>query len=198
MQVDLQPPLRITKVVQGNKELEFRSERNAHFISLQEEQKIGAVKELIVYYEGKPKEAVRAPWDGGFSWKKDKNNTDFIATSCQGLGASIWWPCKDHMYDEVDSMDISVEVPEHLADVSNGQLIGIDHNKKKRLEPSIGQLKNPINNYGVNLNIGDYVNWNETYVGEKGDLEVSYWALRVDEEKARNQFQEVPRMLEAF
>ena len=107
-------PLRITKVVQGNKELEFRSEKETHILSLQEEQKIGAVKELIVYYEGKPKEAVRAPWDGGFSWKKDKNNTDFIATSCQGLGASIWWPCKDHMYDEVDSMDISVEVPEHL------------------------------------------------------------------------------------
>ena len=198
LQVDLQPPLKITKVVQGNKELLFRSEKNAHFISLEEKQNEGEVKELVIYYEGQPREAVRAPWDGGFSWKKDKNNNDFIATSCQGLGASVWWPCKDHMYDEVDSMDISVEVPETLSDVSNGRLIGIDHDKKKKTKTFHWTVKNPINNYGVNLNIGDYVNWNETYAGEKGSLEISYWALRQDEDKARKQFQEVPRMLEAF
>lgn len=198
MQIDLQSPLKIIKVIQGDKELKFRSEGNVHFISLQEEQKMDDIKELVVYYEGQPREAVRAPWDGGFSWKKDINNMDFIATSCQGLGASVWWPCKDHMYDEVDSMNISVEVPEHLTDVSNGQLIGVDHDKKKKTRTYHWAVKNPINNYGVNLNIGDYINWKETYAGEKGDLEVSYWALRVDEEKARKQFKEVPRMLEAF
>lgn len=198
MQVDLQAPLKITKVVQNGKALEFRSEGNAHFISLVEQQNQGDVKELTVYYEGNPKEAVRAPWDGGFSWKKDANGTDFIATSCQGLGASVWWPCKDHMYDEVDSMDISVEVPEHLTDVSNGRLKKIDRNRSKKTRTFHWTVKNPINNYGINLNIGDYVNWNQTFKGEKGDLDVSYWALKTDEEKAKRQFQEVPRMLEAF
>lgn len=198
MQIDLQAPLKITKVVQSGKELAFTSEGNAHFVTLSETQNVGDTKELIVYYEGNPKEAVRAPWDGGFSWKKDANGTDFIATSCQGLGASVWWPCKDHMYDEVDSMDISVEVPENLTDVSNGRLIKVDRNRKKKTRTFHWTVKNPINNYGINLNIGDYVNWSETFKGEKGGLDVNYWALKPDEAKARKQFQEVPRMLEAF
>ena len=75
-----------------------------------------------MYYKGKPQEAKNAPWDGGFSWKKDKNEKHFIATSCQGLGASVWWPNKDHMYDEVDSMLISVTNPKGLTNVSNGRI----------------------------------------------------------------------------
>jgi aminopeptidase N len=198
LQVDLQAPLRITKVTQNNRELDFRSDGNAHFVKLWDKQEAGKVYELVVYYEGKPKEAVRAPWDGGFSWKKDANGNDFIATSCQGLGASVWWPNKDHMYDEVDSMDISVEVPEHLIDVSNGRLTGIDHNKQKKTKTYHWTVKNPINNYGVNLNIGDYVSWKETYEGEKGNLDITYWALKADESKAKKQYKEVPRMLAAF
>ena len=198
LQVDLQAPLRITKVTQNDRELDVRSDGNAHFIKLWDKQEAGEVNELVVYYEGKPKEAVRAPWDGGFSWKKDANGTDFLATSCQGLGASVWWPNKDHMYDEVDSMDISVEVPEHLIDVSNGRLVGIDHNKQKKTKTYHWTVKNPINNYGVNLNIGDYVSWKETYDGEKGELDITDWALKADEAKARKQYIEVPRMLAAF
>lgn len=198
LQVDLQAPLRITKITQNGRELDFRSDGNAHFVKLWEKQMPGEVYELIVHYQGNPKEAVRAPWDGGFSWKKDANGTDFIATSCQGLGASVWWPNKDHMYDEVDSMDISVEVPEHLIDVSNGRLIGIDHNKQKKTKTYHWTVKNPINNYGVNLNIGDYVSWEETYKGEKGNLDITYWALKADKSKAEKQYKEVPRMLAAF
>jgi len=198
MQVDLQKPLRITKVTQNGRELEFRSDGNAHFVKLWDKQNSGEINEIVVHYQGKPKEAVRAPWDGGFSWKKDANGTDFIATSCQGLGASVWWPNKDHMYDEVDSMDISVEVPEHLTNVSNGRLIGTDHNKKKKTKTYHWSVKNPINNYGVNLNIGDYVSWKETYKGEKGKLDITYWALKVDRKKAKKTYQEVPRMLAAL
>lgn len=198
LQVDLQPPLKITKITQSGKTLDFRSEGNAHFVKLKDKQVPGKIHEVIVHYEGKPKEAVRAPWDGGFSWKKDSNGIDFIATSCQGLGASVWWPNKDHMYDEVDSMRISVEVPEHLMDVSNGRLIGTDHNKRKKTKTYHWEVKNPINNYGVNLNIGDYMSWDETFAGEKGDLDVTYWALKQDEAKARKTYVEVPRMLKAF
>ncbi|MGB0891629.1 MAG: M1 family peptidase, partial [Flavobacteriaceae bacterium] len=104
LQIDLQTPLKITKVIQNGKKLKVVSEGNAHFIHLAKTQKVGAVNSLDVYYEGNPKVAKRAPWDGGFSWKKDNNGKHFIATSNQGLGASVWWPNKDHMYDEVDSM----------------------------------------------------------------------------------------------
>ena len=198
MQVDLQPPLKITKVVQDGLSLEFEREENAYFIQLQSTQKIGDKNKLTVFYEGHPREARRAPWDGGFSWKKDEKGRDFVATSCQGLGASVWWPCKDHMYDEVDSLLLSVEVPMHLCDVSNGRLRQVETNKKKKTKTFHWAVVNPINNYGVNLNIGDYVNWQETYEGENGTLDLFYWALSVNEKKARKQFKEVPRMLDAF
>lgn len=122
LQIDLQPPMIITKVTQQNEVLDIDSEGNAHFVNLKNTQPINSIQQIEVHFEGQPKEAVNAPWDGGFSWKKDKNRTDFIATSCQGLGASIWWPNKDHMYDEVDSMQIKVTVPKHLTAVANGRL----------------------------------------------------------------------------
>lgn len=198
MQIDLQPPLKITGVTQNGEDLEFTSEGNAHFVQLKANQVKGETNELIVHYEGNPREAKRAPWDGGFSWTKDANGIDFIATSCQGLGASVWWPCKDHMYDEVEGMKISVEVPEHLANVSNGRLVDISRNRKKGTKTYHWEVTSPINNYGVNVNIGDYISWKEVYKGEKGDLDVTYWALRSDKEKARKQFVEVPRMFQAF
>ncbi|MGC1631850.1 MAG: M1 family peptidase, partial [Gelidibacter sp.] len=88
LQIDLQAPLKITKVIQNGDILNVKNEGNAHFISLKSDQKKGSIQSLDVYYEGQPQEAINAPWDGGFSWKKDDNGNDFIATSCQGLGAS--------------------------------------------------------------------------------------------------------------
>jgi len=198
LQIDLQKPLKITSVRQNGVNLDFSSKGNAHFILLLEKQEVGELNQLEVSYEGRPREAVRAPWDGGLSWKKDENGNDFIATSCQGLGASVWWPNKDHMYDEVDSMHISVEVPQHLTDVSNGRLIAVDRNKEKKTKTFHWFVSNPINNYGVNLNIGNYASWKETYDGEKGPLDITYWALKADQQKAKRQFKEVNRMLEAF
>ncbi|MDX1774585.1 M1 family metallopeptidase [Oceanihabitans sediminis] len=197
LQVDLQSPLQITKVTQNNKELEVEHQGNAHFIKLQEKQNIGEVKTIDVYYEGKPKEAVNAPWDGGLSWKKDKNNNHFIATSCQRLGASVWWPNKDHMYDEVDSMLISVTNPKGLTNISNGRLRDLVVNKDNTVT-SHWFVSNPINNYGVNINIGDYVHFSEVYAGEKGDLDMDYFVLRDNLEKAKKHFKDAPKMIEAF
>ncbi len=198
LQVDLQEPLSISKITQDGVELTFKKEGPAHFVKLEKEQEINAVNEIVVYYEGVPMEAKNPPWDGGLTWEKDSSGNDFIATSCQGLGASVWWPCKDHMYDEVDSMLMSVEVPDHLTDVSNGRLRGVDRNKKKKTKTYHWFVQNPINNYGVNLNIGDYVSWNEQYEGEKGTLDVDYWVLRQNEKIAQKHFKEVITMLEAF
>ncbi|MCG7502938.1 M1 family metallopeptidase [Tenacibaculum sp. Mcav3-52] len=197
LQIDLQPPLKITKATQNNKELKVISEGNAHFIQLQSPQKKGTVNSVDVYYEGKPKEAIRAPWDGGFSWKKDSNGNHFVATSCQGLGASVWWPNKDHMYDEVDSMAISVRVPKNLMDVSNGRLRNIEkHNDDTTTYHWF--VDNPINNYGINVNIGDYVHFSEKYQGEGGALDMNYYVLRDNLKKAKKQFKDAPKMMKAF
>ncbi|WP_010518914.1 M1 family metallopeptidase [Croceivirga radicis] len=197
LQIDLQPPLKIEKIIAQNEELAYKKiGTNAYHVLFNEEIQRGQTQQIKVYYSGKPKEAVRAPWDGGFSWKKDQNGKPFIATSCQGLGASVWWPCKDHMYDEVDSMAISVSVPKNLMDVSNGKLRKVEENDTSKTYHWF--VDNPINNYGVNVNIGDYAQWSETYKGEAGDLTLDYFVLKDNLNKAKEQFKQTPKMLEAF
>ena len=196
LQIDLQAPLTITKVTQDGKELKVIHDGNAHFVKLIKDQHIGKTETVIVYYQGNPKEAIRAPWDGGFSWKKDKNGNHFVATSCQGLGASVWWPCKDHMYDEVESMRISVTVPSNLMDVSNGRLESIeDHGSTKTYNWFVD---NPINNYGVNVNIGNYAHFSEVFYGEKGPLDMDYYVLKGNLDKAKKHFKDAPKMMKAF
>ena len=196
MQIDLQAPLKMTKVTQDGKELAVLHDGNAHFITLTKKQVIGNVESIVVHYEGNPKKAIRAPWDGGFSWKKDTNGNDFVATSCQGLGASVWWPCKDHMYDEVESMRISVTVPSHLMDVSNGRLESVKNHGETTTYNWF--VDNPINNYGVNVNIGDYAHFSEVYDGEKGALDMDYYVLKDHLEKAKKHFTDAPKMMKAF
>ncbi|RCW91453.1 M1 family metallopeptidase [Winogradskyella arenosi] len=196
LQIDLQTPLEITKVLQDGKVLPVKKDGNAHFITLERPQNTGDINTLDVFYKGHPKEAKRAPWDGGFSWKKDHNGKDFIATSCQGLGASVWWPNKDHMYDEVDSMLISVTNPKGLTNVSNGRLRKLVDNGDT--VTSHWFVNNPINNYGVNINIGNYANFSEVYKGEKGDLDMNYYVLREHLEIAKVHFKDAPKMMEAF
>ncbi|UAB80297.1 M1 family metallopeptidase [Marixanthomonas sp. SCSIO 43207] len=197
MQIDLQPPMKLEKAIQDNKELSIKNDGNAHFIKLQKKQKQGKVYKLTLYFSGKPQEAKNAPWDGGFSWKKDKNDTPFIATSNQGIGASIWWPNKDHAYDEPDNgVDLAITVPSSLVAVGNGHLQKTDDNGATKTWH--WKVVNPINNYGVNINIGDYVNFSETYKGEKGELDMDYWVLSYNLEKAKEQFKQAPKMMEAF
>ncbi|MGA1226169.1 MAG: M1 family metallopeptidase [Tamlana sp.] len=196
MQIDLQVPLKITEVIQNGDSLQVKHDGNAHFITLKNSQDIGSIQSLEVYYEGNPKEAVRAPWDGGISWKKDNNGNHFVASSCQGLGASVWWPCKDHMYDEVDSMLISVNVPSKLMDVSNGRLRKVEQiGDTKTYSWFVG---NPINNYGVNINIGDYAHFSEVYDGMAGNLDMIYYVLKDNLKKAKEHFKDAPKMMKAF
>lgn len=198
MQIDLQPPLEIEHVEQDGRKLSFRQiGRNAYLVELRKQQQPGATEAVKIWYAGKPKEAIRAPWDGGFSWSKDGLGRPFVATSCQGLGASVWWPCKDHAYDEPDSQAISITVPEPLMDVSNGRLRRITPNGDgtRTFEWFV---KNPLNNYGVNANIGVYAPFSDTLHGEKGVLDLRYYVLPENLEKAKVQFQQVKGMLRAF
>jgi aminopeptidase N len=197
IQIDLQEPLIIESVKQDGETLTFKRDGNAFFIVLKKKQTAGNKEFITVSYSGRPKLAKRPPWDGGIQWEHDSNKNSWISTSCQGLGSSIWWPCKDHMYDEPDSMQISITAPGNLSDVSNGKLRNVVANADGS-KTFNWFVKNPINNYGVNMNVGDYESWKEVYKGEKGDLDVSYYALKQDVEKAKEQFKQVPMMLKAF
>ncbi len=167
MQIDLQPPMNITRVSQNGIEQRFERDGNAWFVKLEELQEPGEIKQILVEFSGKPKISRRPPWDGGVSWTKDKNGIPFIATANQGDGASLWWPCKDHPYDEPDSMLISITVPEPLMNVSNGRLRKLEHNSDGT-NTSHWFVSNPINNYGVNINIGDYIHFGDIYEVKMG------------------------------
>ncbi|WP_223269130.1 MULTISPECIES: M1 family metallopeptidase [unclassified Polaribacter] len=198
MQIDLQPPMKITKVNQSGTSLTFKQDGNAYFIQLNENQAIGTSKEIEVFYEGNPRVDPNPPWGDGFTYNKDGNGKPFIYTACMGGGASLWWPNKDHMYDEPDNgMTIRVTVPDDLIAVANGKLTATEKqsNGKTAYEWTV---VNPINNYGVSLNVADYVHFSDPYKGLKGTLECDYYVLPENLEKAKVQFKQVHLMLEAF
>ena len=196
MQIDLQAPMKIDKVIQNGKVLSFTSEENSHFIRLKK-QKMDSEQQLTIYFSGKPREARHPPWDGGFTWSNDRNGNHFIATSNQAVGSSVWWPNKDHPADEPDKgVNLTITAPADLVVVANGRLAAVEENQKNKTW--YWKVVNPINNYSININIGDYVNFQEVYEGLDGDLDMDYWVLSYNLEKAREQFLQAPLMMEAF
>jgi aminopeptidase N len=197
MQIDLQEPLGLESATQNGQSLKFKREGNVYWIKMAEDQIEGRLYAVVLTYGGRPTISKRPPWSGGITWARDSHKLPFIASTCQGDGASLWWPCKDHMYDEPDSMLISVNVPDNLMDVSNGRLRSIVRHDDKTTTYN-WFVANPINNYGVNINIGDYVHFSELFRGEKGELSCDYYVLRDNLEKAKVQFRQAPLMLAAF
>src|SRR5688572_215290 len=199
MQIDLQAPLNITKVRHNSTELKYEREGNVYWVTFDKELSQGVEDKIHISYEGRPKAATNPPWDGGVTWGRDDLGNWFINTTCQGIGASIWWPNKDIGYDEPDrGMNIAITVPDDLVAVSNGRLEKTDHDVAAKTKTYRWRVVNPINNYGVNANIGNYVTWSETYNGEGGKLDISYWVLPHQKAAAMKTFKEVPRMLKAF
>jgi len=198
MQIDLQEPMDLMKVEQNGKTLSFSREGSVFWIRMAEKQEAGKMYSVVLTYGGKPRVSARPPWEGGITWRKDSNGLPFAASSCQGDGASLWWPCKDHMYDEPDSMLMSVTVPSNLMDISNGRLMSVVRNRKDKTTTYNWSVANPINNYAVNINIGDYAHFAEVYNGEKGKLNCDYYVLKENMEKARVHFKQAPMMLAAF
>ena len=199
MQIDLQEPLNISRIVWRSKELKFEREGNVFWVTFPEPLTKDSSQTIQIFYSGKPVVSSNPPWSGGFTWRKDEKGFDFIATSCQGDGASIWWPCKDHGYDEPDNgVQVSVTVPESLVAVSNGRLKSTEENPESNTKTYHWVVTKPINNYCVNLNIGNYSNFKETIQGEAGELELDYWVLDHQRQTAEKHFREVPRTIKAF
>lgn len=199
IQIELQEPMKLVKAIQNEEELPIEKDGYSYFITPSSNQEIGKSYQINLIFEGSPVIAVRPPWDGGLTWSQDSNGLPFIANSNQGIGASIWWPNKDYAADEPDNgVLMAVEVPENLMDVSNGRLIKTDHDKKAKTKTYHWEVKNPINNYGININIGDYVHFGEKFEGEKGTLDMDYYVLKENLDKAKTQFKDAPKMMKAF
>jgi aminopeptidase N len=204
MQIDLQQPMILDSVKDDKINFTFTRENNVYWLmyrdtssNLMYKIKPG-IRTLTFYFHGIPREAVRAPWDGGWIWKKDKNNNPWMSVACQGLGASVWYPCKDIQSDKPDSgATLRIIVPDSLVAVGNGRLT-----EKKSLGNGntmySWNVKNTINNYCIIPYIGKYVTFSEKYTGLKGNLDMDYWVLDYNLEKAKKQFTDAPKMIKAF
>lgn len=198
LQFDLFENLKIEKVVYRGTELPFTREFGAVFVTFPKSIKKGTKDRFTVFYGGMPKVARNPPWDGGFIFKKDKSGNPFVSVACQGLGASVWWPTKDHQSDEVDSMLISIAVAKDLNEVSNGRLRSIE-DLPDGYRKHNWFVANPINNYTVSFYIGKYAHWTDSYKGENGPLTIDYWSLKEDSAVARPHWDaDVKPMLAAF
>jgi aminopeptidase N len=204
MQIDLQQPMILDSVKDDNTNFTFTRENNVYWLMYRDTSSTlmykikPGIRSLTFYFHGKPREAIRAPWDGGWIWKKDKNKNPWMTVACQGLGASVWYPCKDIQSDKPDSgATLRIIVPDSLVAVGNGRLT-----EKKSLGNGntiyTWTVKNTINNYCIVPYIGKYINFSEKYAGLKGNLDMDYWVLDYNLEKAKKQFTDAPKMMKAF
>ena len=197
MQVDLFENMVIEAITLDNgASLSFSRDSNATFIRMPTALQKGSDHQISINYSGKPVIAKNPPWDGGFTWTKDSAGNPWVVVTCQGKGASLWWPNKDHQADEPDSMMISVTVPKGLIDISNGRL-------RKTTELPDGWTRfdwfvsYPINNYNVTVNIGKYAHFSDVY-GKNKKLTLDYYVLPENMERAKKQFAQVKPMMAAF
>jgi aminopeptidase N len=191
IQIDLHHALAVNKILFDKKPLAYDRDGDAVFINFPNPLHAGKKYSIDFFYSGHPVEEGRF---GGFTFGKDPAGRPWITTSCEDVGASVWWPNKDQWRDEPqDGMKLSVSVPDALSDVSNGRFEG-----KKDLGDGYTQwnwhVHYPINNYDVALNIGDYTHFG----GKLGRLTLDYYVLPEDLEKGRKQFAQVPEMLRAY
>lgn len=193
IQIDLFENMKVDSILQNDKILAFERKHNAVFIELKESIKADEKGEIQFYYSGKPIVAKNAPWDGGFVWDTDKNGDPWIGVAVQGTGASLWYPNKDHQSDEPEEVQLDIAVPNGLMNVSNGQFSGEKDLGNGFTEWS-WKTVNPINNYNVMINIANYEHFSDSY----GDLDLDYYVLPYNLEKAKEQFKEVKPMMDCF
>lgn len=199
LQLDLQEPMKIDKIVMNGKELkDYSREGNVYFVNLKNELTEGKMVYMMkVYFSGNPRIAVNAPWDGGWIFTKDKKGRPWMTTAVQGLGASAWYPNKDYQgYEPQQGASLTMVVDKDLIGVSNGRLV-----EKKETGQKMSykwEVKSPINNYNITPYIGHYSEIKDTYQGENGKLDVDYWVLDYNTEKAKNQFNQSKMLLEAL
>ncbi|MEO6230138.1 MAG: M1 family metallopeptidase [Ferruginibacter sp.] len=208
LQIDLQDPMIIDSIFyavnnqrfERLKDKDITKDGNAYFIpaSLFSIPNTNyPLATIAVYYHGRPRIAKRAPWDGGLIWKRDENNNPWVSIACQHLGASVWYPCKDHQADEPDSAALHITCPDTLMAVGNGRFRGKILNSDHTATYTWA-VTNPINNYNIIPYIGKYAHFSEVYKGEKGNLDMDYWVLDYNLEKAKVQFKDAARMMKAF
>ncbi|MBK9175895.1 MAG: M1 family metallopeptidase [Flavobacteriales bacterium] len=210
MQIDLQQPLVVDSILTdvadfkdgaiavSYKTIPFIREENVIWVDLPQAMKSGEAATITIHYHGTPRAARNPPWDGGWIWKTDAHGNPWMSVACQGLGSSMWYPCKDHQSDEPEyGANLRITVADSLQAIANGRLRSTEKNNDGT-STWHWQVKNPINTYNLVPYIGKYVHFGEVYDGVEGPLDCDYWVLAHNEDLARGQFKQVPQMLRCF
>lgn len=183
MQIDLVSPLVIDSVFQNEKKIEYKHDQNIWYLKIDQKQN-SKNNTIIIYYSGKPTESMKPPWDGGFVWEKDSLNRPWISVACQYKGASLWYPCKNTMYDKSDKgATVSIIVADTLTAISNGRFKSKIKNDDSTTTYK-WEVTNPISHYAISFYIGKYVHIRQNYNGKKGKLSMDYWILDYNKNKA--------------
>jgi aminopeptidase N len=208
MQIDLQQPMVVDSIITdmivddgrnvNERTVPFTREEHLIWAELPAMAAAGDLLAITIYYHGTPRVAPNPPWDGGWIWTKDPQGNPWATVACQGLGASVWYPCKDHQSDKPDrGATLHIVVPDTLVGVGNGRLRGTTNNGNGTTTWHWG-VSYPINTYNLVPYIGKYVRIEDSYKGAKGRLALDHWVLEHNEEKARAHFQQVHPMLDCF
>jgi aminopeptidase N len=197
LQVDLFARMKIDRISFKGAELKYRRELNSVFVKFPQTQSAGQNDEVTVFYSGNPLSAKNPPWDGGFVWKKDNKDRDWIGVACEGLGASCWWPCKDQLADEPDSMSIHFTVPTGLTCVANGRFLDSIQNENATTTWN-WFVSYPINIYNVTFNLGHYAYFTDSYISGNNKLLLNYYVLDYNLSQAELHFQQVKSMMSCY
>ena len=198
LQFDLARKMKLNGVYFLDQNLKTNRKKDAVFVEFPRVKK-GDNFTFRIDYEGSPLEAKKPPWDGGFVWEKDKKGRPFVSVSCEGDGAGLWWPLKDHIADEPDDgATMTFTVPEELFCVSNGRLLNISADVKNKKKTYIWSVNNPINNYNISVQIGHYVSVQDT-INRNGRIDtLNHYVLDYHEEVARNHFKQAKTVIRFF
>jgi len=189
IQIDLFDTYTVTGITWNGILLPHRREFNAMFIDFPEVLKPGTDQVIRIDYRGKPINAPNPPWDGGFVWEHDINKNIWLGVACEHLGASSWWPNKDHLSDKPDSMMINLTIPAGYQAISNGNL-----RKMTRVDSNYDKfswfVSYPINNYNVTFYVGKYDSFNDTLVQGNDTVRFDYNVLSYNLDKAKDHFKQ--------
>ncbi len=197
IQLDLFENMVIDSIVYDHKRINFSREYDAVWVDFDSELPLSANAHIRVYYHGKPRKAPNPPWDGGFVWERDGMFNHYAGVACEQLGASVWWPTKDHLTDRPDSMAIQIEVPDKYQAVCNGTLRNVVDagNGYSRYEWFVHY---PINNYNATFYMGRFTEFTDTIFSLNDTLVARYHVLPKNLELAKAHFGQAREVVDFY
>lgn len=198
IQIDLRSNFKVQSILLGKDSVPYSREYNAIFMTLPDRFQKDQTYTIEVNYGGVPRQAPNPPWDGGFVWEEHKGKP-YLGVSCEHLGASVWWPTKDHLSEKPDSMDIHIQVPDGLEVVSNGNQISVTDLEGPNTDHH-WHVSYPINSYNVTFYVVDkFAHFGENYINLSGDtVRIDYYVLEENLERAKEYYSRTTEILDFF